>query len=48
MLLTYAIINFYLFYDGAVNMQIWVLLTRNHCRLSDTQITIKACGSLAD
>ena len=29
MLLTYSFIDFYLFFDGAVDTQIWVLLTRS-------------------
>ena len=35
-----------LFYDGAVDKQIWALLTRSHCKVSDTQATVKACGPL--
>ena len=27
-------------------MQIWTLLTRIQCKVSDTHVTIKACGSL--
>ena len=38
MLLSYAIVEFYLFYDGAVDMQIWAV--------SDTQVTVKACRPL--
>ena len=37
---------FYSFYDGAVDMQIWVLLTRSQCKVSDSQVTVKACGHL--
>ena len=36
----------YLFYDGAVDMQIWALLTRSQCSFFDTQVTIKARGPL--
>ena len=38
--------NLLLFYDGAVNMQIWALLTRSPSRISDTRVTIKVCGPL--
>ena len=33
---------FYLFYDWPVDMQIWGLLTRGQCRVSDTQVNVKA------
>ena len=33
---------FYLFFDGPVDMQIWAPRTRIQCRLSDTQVTVKA------
>ena len=47
MLLSYAIVDFYLFYDRAVDMQIWALLTRSQsARVSDTQVTVKACRPL--
>ena len=46
MQLSSAIVDFYLFYDGLVDMQIWVLQTRSQCRVSVTQVTIKACGPL--
>ena len=46
MLLSNAIVDFYLFYDGVLHMQIWVPLTRSQCKVSDTQVTLKACGSL--
>ena len=36
------------FYDGPVHMQIRVLLTRNQCKISDTQMTVKACGPLVN
>ena len=41
MMLTYSIVDFHLpvFYDGAVDIQIWAPLTR----VSDTQVTVKAC-----
>ena len=42
MLLFSAIVDFYLFYDGAVDMQIWALLTRSQSRFSDTQVIVKA------
>ena len=31
-----AIVDFYLFYDGPVDMPIWFLLTRSQCSVSDT------------
>ena len=46
MLLSDTIIDFHLFYDGAVDIQIRALLTRSQCKVSDTQVTIKACGPL--
>ena len=30
----------------AVDMQIWASLTRSECKVSDTQVTVKACGPL--
>ena len=36
---------FYLFFDGPVDMKIWVPRTRIQCRLSYTQVTVKARGS---
>ena len=39
-------VDFYLFYDGVADIQIWALLTRSRCKVSDTQVTIKACGPL--
>ena len=39
-------VDFYLFYDGAVDIQICALLTRSQCKVSDTQVTVKACGPL--
>ena len=41
-----AIVNFYLFYDGSFDMQIWTLLTRSQCRISDIQVIVKVCGPL--
>ena len=40
MLLCYTTVDFYLFYDGAVDMQICALMTRQ-CTVSDYQVTIK-------
>ena len=45
MLLSYTIVDFY-YNNGAVNMQICTLLTRIHCKVSDTEVTVKACGPL--
>ena len=45
MLFSYAIVDFHLFYDGAVDIQMSPL-TRSQCKVSDTQVTIKACGPL--
>ena len=46
MLLSDTIVDFHLFYDVADDIQIWALLTRSQCKVSDTQVTVKACGSL--
>ena len=47
MLLSYTIVDFDFNYNnGAVNMQIRTLLTRIQCKVSDTQVTVKACGPL--
>ena len=47
MLLSYNIIvDFHLFYYGAVDIQICALLTRFQCKVSDTQVTVRACGLL--
>ena len=46
MLLSYTIVDFHLFYDGAVDIQICTLLTRRQCKVCDTQVTVKACGPL--
>ena len=43
MLLSYSIVDFYLLYDGAV---LFSLLTISQCKVSDTQVTVKACGPL--
>ena len=45
-LLSYTIIDFHLFYDGAVDIQIWAPLTRTQWKVSDTQVTVKACRPL--
>ena len=34
------------FHNGAVDIQIWAPLTRSQCKVSDTQVTVKACGSI--
>ena len=47
MLLSYTIVDFYFYYNnGVVDMQICTLLTRIQCKVSDTQVTVKACGPL--
>ena len=46
--LSSAIVDFYLFYDGAVDMLIWALLTKNQCTVSGTQVTFKAHGPLVE
>ena len=33
---------------GVADIQIWALLTRSQCRVSDAQVTVKACGPLVD
>ena len=45
-LLSDTIVDFHLFYDGAVDIQIRALLTRSQCEVSDTQVTVKAHGPL--
>ena len=45
MLLSYRFF-FYLYYNEAVGIQICTLLTRSQCKVSDTQVTVKACGPL--
>ena len=42
MLLSFAFVDFYLFYDRTVDVQIWAILTRCQCRVSDTQVIDKA------
>ena len=46
MLLFYTIVDFTYYHNEAVDMQICALLTRNECKVSDTQVTVKACGPL--
>ena len=47
MLLSYTIVDFDFYYNNwAVDMQICTLLTRIQCKVSDTQVTVKACGPL--
>ena len=46
MQLSSATVDFYLFYDGHLDMQIEVLLTRSQCRVSVTQVSVKAHGPL--
>ena len=46
MLLSDIVVDFHLFYDGAVDIKIGALLTRSQCKVSDTQVTVKACGPL--
>ena len=41
-----AIVNFYIFYDGPVDIQMWSYMTLSQCRVSDTQVTVKACWPL--
>ena len=45
-LLFYAIADFYSFYEGAVEMQICAFMTRGGFRVSDSHVTVKACGPL--
>ena len=44
MLLSYAIVDFYIFYNGASDIQIKAALTISQCKVSDTQVTVKAYG----
>ena len=46
MMLSYSTVDLYLFYDGAVDMQIWALLTRGQGKNYDTKVTIKNYGPL--
>ena len=36
----------FILWYGAVDIQIWALLTWSQCKISDTQVTVKACGPL--
>ena len=42
----FLLLLMYLFYDRPVDMQIRALLTRSQCRVFDTEVTVKALGSL--
>ena len=44
MLLSDTIVDFYLFYDGAVDIQKLDLLTRSQCKVSDAQVTVRPVG----
>ena len=44
MQLSCAIVDFYLFHGGPVDIKIRVLWTRNKCQVSDTQVTVKSRG----
>ena len=46
MLLSYSIVDFHLFFDGAVDLQIRAPSTRSLCKVCDTRVTVKACGPL--
>ena len=46
MLHSYATVDFHSFYDVADDMQIWALMTRSQCRVSDTQMTVRVLGPL--
>ena len=46
MLLSFTIVDFHLFYNRTVNMQICALLTRSQCKVSNTQVTVKDCRPL--
>ena len=46
MLLSYTIVDFHFFYDGAVDIKIWAPLTRSQSKVTDIQVTVKACGPL--
>ena len=45
MLLSSAIVEFYLFYGVAVDEQMWALLKSSQGRVSDAKVTFKASGS---
>ena len=44
MLISYTIVGFYSLYDGAIDLQMLLLLPRSQCKVCDTQVTAKACG----
>ena len=46
MLPSYHLFSFINYYNEAVDVLICALLTRNHCKVSDTQVTVKAYGTL--
>ena len=46
MLLSIQLLIFIYYNNGTVDMQICALLTRIQCKVSDTQVTVKACGPL--
>ena len=47
MLLSYTIVDFDFYYNNrGVNMQICTFLTRIQCKVSDAQVTVKACEPL--
>ena len=46
MLLSYTIVDFLKYNNGTVDMQICALLTSIECKVSGTQVTVKACGPL--
>ena len=46
MLFSYDIVDFHLFYDGDIDMLIWIMLIRNQYRVSAIQVTVKAYGPL--
>ena len=48
MLLSYTLVDFHLFYDGAIDIQIWAPPTRCQCKVCDTQVSVKACGPLVN
>ena len=38
-----TIVDFCLLLDRSVDTQIWAVLTRSQCRVSDKQVTVKVC-----
>ena len=48
LLLSYAIVEFSVFFVGTFDMHIRALLTRNQCRVFDTQVTVNACKPLVN